>query len=467
MSQLSERYPNDLEQRNNNNLNTAYNKMALDETTKKSNSFQRTVFHKLPDLNSDDVQSRTSSLKSEGINSPSKSISRDSVNSSYKRLSPSKVTRSASTGDVQREDFTTSSDRTRRVNKTFTGTEARESDLDILRENKISFGFKQGNRNLPFSLPKRNFFKKDISDAGDQSVISGITYSTTGACSASSTKVDIVAIPESRSVSVSPNHSRNSSSTSMNSNYIQCRLSGGTPHKYTFHAPSSGKLGIVIEASDMLGPTIHTVKDYSPLFGKVEKGDKLVEVDGESTVSMSTEEVTTLLAKKRLEKSGRGTIMIKVISATKKNEFLSEPAIHSKNNNNISDGENKQRYEEKKNMNNMNFKPKFSNMIVSPKRQPEQIQQQHSYHRSKDFSDSHSTASLSMHSKTHSTSSKRQPSDLTSSDVNDSYNDEDKSLISSSSTAFDGFHLMGGVDSESVETSEDEEDDSVQFYGAI
>ena len=84
--------------------------------------------------------------------------------------------------------------------------------------------------------------------------------------------------------------------------------------QYTFFAPSSGKLGIVIQKT-----YIHTVKDYSPLFGKLEPGDRIISIDDERTDDMDTGQVTQLLARKRSGKDRKsGTIRITVLSNSKK-----------------------------------------------------------------------------------------------------------------------------------------------------
>jgi hypothetical protein len=63
-----------------------------------------------------------------------------------------------------------------------------------------------------------------------------------------------------------------------------------------FEAPRKGQLGLVIEANKTTGPIVHAVKDYSPLFGLVKKGDKIVEVDGKKTIRSTLTEITRLLA---------------------------------------------------------------------------------------------------------------------------------------------------------------------------
>jgi len=94
----------------------------------------------------------------------------------------------------------------------------------------------------------------------------------------------------------------------------------GSSFIYSFQAPSKGKLGLVIESSKNLGPTIHTVKDYSPLFGMVEAGDKIIRVDGIDTRRMTTGQVTRFLAQIRSE-SESGLIKITVATIQEKRGF--------------------------------------------------------------------------------------------------------------------------------------------------
>lgn len=174
--------------------------------------------------------------------------------------------------------------------------------------------------------PFRIYHNQEIppNTSGDLSVISGLTSS------ASSMRVDVLAMPSDLQTTNS-SHSRNSSghdSIGSNNNHNkshsrdwsdEVEFPPSRGHRYTFNAPSSGKLGIIIESSKHhTGPTIHTVKDYSPLFGKLQKGDKLIKVDGESTLNSTTPEVTRLLARKRSEKSGVGSITVTVISSHEK-----------------------------------------------------------------------------------------------------------------------------------------------------
>ena len=98
---------------------------------------------------------------------------------------------------------------------------------------------------------------------------------------------------------------------------------------YTFLAPCYGKLGITVETkASALGPTIHQVKDYSPLFGMVQPGDKIVAIDGEETSNMDTSLLTDLLSKRRFEnRSNDGNIKISVSSRERKHGFAAEKAV--------------------------------------------------------------------------------------------------------------------------------------------
>jgi len=76
-------------------------------------------------------------------------------------------------------------------------------------------------------------------------------------------------------------------SKSDGSNYNSSRLE--------FEAPRKGNWGLVLESSSKTGPRIYAVKDYSPLFGLVQKGDKLLEIDGKNVSLSNLTDVTKLL----------------------------------------------------------------------------------------------------------------------------------------------------------------------------
>lgn len=66
---------------------------------------------------------------------------------------------------------------------------------------------------------------------------------------------------------------------------------------YTFQAPSTGKLGIVIVGKP--SPTVYDIKGYSPLFGKVDVGDVITSIDDECTIHMSVSDITKFIDLRR------------------------------------------------------------------------------------------------------------------------------------------------------------------------
>jgi len=116
-------------------------------------------------------------------------------------------------------------------------------------------------------------------------------------------------------------HARNISSAS--STFFHKRnmseFSFSTGHLYSFQAPTSGKLGIIIQSKGSSAPTVFQVKDYSPLLGQVKPGDKIVGVDGIDTSQMNTNEITDLLAKRRSNSNGKNRkIKITIMSKYRK-----------------------------------------------------------------------------------------------------------------------------------------------------
>jgi len=84
--------------------------------------------------------------------------------------------------------------------------------------------------------------------------------------------------------------------------------------RFMFDAPSNRNLGLIIESSHNNGPTIYSVKDYSPLFGIVQPGDLIAQVDDENTENMSTGQLTRLFNNKRnIKKNKNQTIRISVL----------------------------------------------------------------------------------------------------------------------------------------------------------
>ena len=60
-----------------------------------------------------------------------------------------------------------------------------------------------------------------------------------------------------------------------------------------------GLLGLVLVDSDQGVPAIHMIKSSSPLAGQVQKGDRLVGVDGKNVSLMWATDVSRLVAKKQ------------------------------------------------------------------------------------------------------------------------------------------------------------------------
>mmetsp|Transcript_6301 Transcript_6301/g.9262 ORF Transcript_6301/g.9262 Transcript_6301/m.9262 type:complete len:382 (-) Transcript_6301:216-1361(-) len=155
-----------------------------------------------------------------------------------------------------------------------------------------------------------------------------------------STQVDVCSLSSSRarSRSASPSaavddtrtrksrHSRNRSATSRGGSLrfhhrnTSDESFARKSYYYTFDAPSMGKLGLVIESSKTFGPTVYSVKDYSPLFGMVQPSDKIIKVNSEPTGHMSTSEVTKLLTRFR-EENNQKKIRITVVSTQRKANF--------------------------------------------------------------------------------------------------------------------------------------------------
>jgi hypothetical protein len=101
--------------------------------------------------------------------------------------------------------------------------------------------------------------------------------------------------------------------------------------RYEFEAPRKGQLGLVIESNKKTGPIVHAVKDYSPLFGLVKKGDKIVEVDSRSTSHSTLTEITRLLA---VRPGRRGSTLRIVISRSKEQNQAQDLHVlnHSRDN---------------------------------------------------------------------------------------------------------------------------------------
>mmetsp|Transcript_37818 Transcript_37818/g.43522 ORF Transcript_37818/g.43522 Transcript_37818/m.43522 type:complete len:1145 (-) Transcript_37818:170-3604(-) len=69
---------------------------------------------------------------------------------------------------------------------------------------------------------------------------------------------------------------------------------------YVVYAPS-GQIGIVVDTSRG-GPSVHSLKETSPMRGLITPGDLIVALDGEDTRSLSAAALTRLMAKKSRQK---------------------------------------------------------------------------------------------------------------------------------------------------------------------
>ena len=65
----------------------------------------------------------------------------------------------------------------------------------------------------------------------------------------------------------------------------------------TIYTPS-GKLGMIIDSPDDGAPVIHNIKDGSPIYDKINVGDRLVAVDDEDTRNMTAIKVSKLISRK-------------------------------------------------------------------------------------------------------------------------------------------------------------------------
>jgi C-terminal processing protease CtpA/Prc len=68
-------------------------------------------------------------------------------------------------------------------------------------------------------------------------------------------------------------------------------------------APRRGQLGLIVKSSSRNGTSVYAVKDYSPLFGEVCVGDRIIEVDGKDTTHSSLVEIKKLLNKSKKSSS--------------------------------------------------------------------------------------------------------------------------------------------------------------------
>lgn len=79
-----------------------------------------------------------------------------------------------------------------------------------------------------------------------------------------------------------------------------------------FQASRIGKLGLVIRCTDIRGPVVIQVKDYSPLLGQVQAGDRILEIDGHATTGMTLHNVTKFMSGK-IAQSSRWASVFRII----------------------------------------------------------------------------------------------------------------------------------------------------------
>mmetsp|Transcript_7019 Transcript_7019/g.17308 ORF Transcript_7019/g.17308 Transcript_7019/m.17308 type:complete len:1001 (-) Transcript_7019:94-3096(-) len=124
-------------------------------------------------------------------------------------------------------------------------------------------------------------------------------------------------------------HSRNpssSSTTSDNTRLDSIVLPDIEGQRYELEAPRRGQLGIIVNGSLRNGLSVYAVKDYSPLFGEIHVGDKIIEIDGVDTTRSSLIQITKLLKAKKSSSfmkgggSGHGGNMPIVVSRKTNNK---------------------------------------------------------------------------------------------------------------------------------------------------
>jgi C-terminal processing protease CtpA/Prc len=82
-------------------------------------------------------------------------------------------------------------------------------------------------------------------------------------------------------------------------------------NKYTVYAPS-GKLGLVFDTFDDSGPMVCIVHESSPLFHRVQVGDRLIGVDEVNVVDMSPTKVCRLLGQRSRNPIRKLTLVRKI-----------------------------------------------------------------------------------------------------------------------------------------------------------
>lgn len=84
------------------------------------------------------------------------------------------------------------------------------------------------------------------------------------------------------------------------------------PTRYEFEAPRKGQLGIIIESDAVAGPVVRAVKDYSPLLGLIQRGDRIVEVNGRNTSRCTLTDISRLLSIKPSLRNGGHANFLKI-----------------------------------------------------------------------------------------------------------------------------------------------------------
>mmetsp|Transcript_22960 Transcript_22960/g.52581 ORF Transcript_22960/g.52581 Transcript_22960/m.52581 type:complete len:171 (+) Transcript_22960:1542-2054(+) len=77
---------------------------------------------------------------------------------------------------------------------------------------------------------------------------------------------------------------------------------------YDVFAPP-GKLGVVIDTPGEGAPAVHSIKEFSPLIGQIEVGDKLISVDDTDVRQMTAIKVSKIISKKSENRSRKLTFV--------------------------------------------------------------------------------------------------------------------------------------------------------------
>jgi len=107
------------------------------------------------------------------------------------------------------------------------------------------------------------------------------------------------------------NHS--SISTVSSEELTNTNSKNNNPNRLEYEAPRQGNWGIVLESSSKTGPRIYAVKEYSPLFGLIKKGDKLLEIDGKNVTQSNLAEMTKILKGKSSSKHRSASTSVPIV----------------------------------------------------------------------------------------------------------------------------------------------------------